>query len=167
MRWAVLGAGLILGVALASCATAQTGEQAVDAGLIKLHDDLRLSGDQERAWRDYTTALQPTPEMEARHRAAERLLPVIPTPRRIALVEANMESDLADMRRQGQAVRAFYDTLTPAQQRTFDQETAQQGSEASPPLSSPPSPAAPSQPQPRPSRAPSAPQVMTPPRTQP
>jgi hypothetical protein len=41
-----------------------------------------------------------------------------------------MQDDLAVLQRQGQAVKAFYALLTPAQQRTFDRQTkpnAQQG----------------------------------------
>jgi hypothetical protein len=34
-----------------------------------------------------------------------------------------MTQDLSDFRRQGAAVNAFYNALTPSQQRTFDQQT--------------------------------------------
>ena len=138
---------------LASClffaaAAGPAAAQAVNANLLQLHDDLHLSANQEAAWRDYTLAVQPTPEMQARHKAAQELLPLVPTPRRIALLQANMEQDQADFRRQGAAVIAFYDQLTPAQQRTFDLETA--------PGSSPSGPAP---------RTPSRPREVTPPPT--
>jgi hypothetical protein len=51
------------------------------------------------------------------------MLPLLPTPRRIALIEATMTQDDADFRRQGAAVNAFYAKLTPEQQRTFDRDT--------------------------------------------
>ena len=51
------------------------------------------------------------------------MMPNVPAPRRIALMEATMAADLADFRKQGAAVTAFYDQLTPAQQRIFDRET--------------------------------------------
>jgi hypothetical protein len=101
-------------------------EQAVSADLLRLHDDLHLSEVQEAAWRDYTRAIAPDTQAEARHRAAAELMPAVPTPRRIALMQATLESDAADFHRHAAAVIAFYGQLTPAQQRTFDLETAPQ-----------------------------------------
>ena len=64
-----------------------------------------------------------TPKAEARHRQAGLLLPTLTTPRRVDLIDAEMEDDLAVMQRQGEAVKAFYALLTPSQQRTFDHQT--------------------------------------------
>lgn len=119
MRGLVLGGWLFL-VASGACA-----QQAVNADLLKLHDDLNLSPAQEPAWRDYTVAIGPNQDREARHRATAELLPLAPTPRRIALIEASMAKDAEDFHRQGVAVTAFYNQLTPGQQRTFDIDTAQ------------------------------------------
>ncbi|MDB5445195.1 MAG: hypothetical protein JWQ97_512 [Phenylobacterium sp.] len=113
---------LIVSVVLLQ-AGAAAAQQAISGELIKLHDELRLTSDQEAAWRTYTLAIAPSPQMQARHRAAAELLPLEPTPRRIALLQANMAADQADFKRQGAAVVAFYDELTPDQQRTFDRET--------------------------------------------
>jgi hypothetical protein len=118
MRWIVLGFCIA-----AFAGGAARAEQAVNAELIRLHDDLHLTVDQEMAWRDYTRAIAPAPEAAQRHRATTELLPAIPTPRRIALIEATMAQDAADFRRQGAAVTEFYGKLTPDQQRTFDRET--------------------------------------------
>ena len=118
MRWAILGVGLCL-----SAAPAFAADQAVSAQLIRLHDDLRLTPAQESAWTAYTRAIGPSPNVEQRHRATDQLLPLVPTPRRIALIAATLAADEADFRRQGEAVNAFYAQLTPAQQRTFDAET--------------------------------------------
>jgi periplasmic protein CpxP/Spy len=49
----------------------------------------------------------------------------LPTPRRVDLINAEMDQDVAAMRRQGEAVKAFYAQLTPQQQSTFDRVTAQ------------------------------------------
>ena len=114
-----LVSALLLAVVLAGPAAAQDAS----AGLGKLHDDLGLRPEQESAWRDYAAAVAPDPQAEARRRATDELLPNIPTPRRIALIEASLAQDVADMRRQGQAVMAFYSRLSPDQQRTFDVET--------------------------------------------
>ena len=46
------------------------------------------------------------------------------TPERIDWTTRQLEEDLADLRRQGPAVKAFYAQLTPDQKRTFDQVTA-------------------------------------------
>jgi hypothetical protein len=113
-------------VCLAFAAAAPAlAQQAVSADLIRLHDALHLSANQEGPWRDYTRAIGPNAEAQAqaRHRAADQLMPMAPAPRRIALMEAVMANDLEDFRRQGRAVVAFYDQLTPDQQRTFDRET--------------------------------------------
>jgi protein CpxP len=118
MRWIALGFCLVL-----AAGGAARAEQAVNADLLRLHDDLRLSDSQEAGWRDYTTAIAANPQTVARHRATQELLPMVPTPRRLALIEASMARDAADFRRQGAAVIAFYNKLTPAQQRTYDQDT--------------------------------------------
>ncbi len=127
MRWIVLG--FCFASAASGSVWAQPSprsfrtEQAVSPDLIRLHDDLRLSESQEAAWRDYTRAIAPSRDAEARHRATTELLPLVPTPRRIALIDATMAQDEADFRRQGVAVNAFYDKLTPEQQRTFDRDS--------------------------------------------
>ena len=110
---------MLLAVVLAGSAAAQDASP----GLGKLHDDLGLRPDQESAWRDYAAAVAPDPQADARRRATDELLPNIPTPRRIALIEASLAQDVADLRRQGEAVMAFYARLSPDQQRTFDVET--------------------------------------------
>jgi len=116
--------GLLLGCCLLFAApSAALAQQAVNAELLRLHDDLHLSPAQEAAWRDYTLAIAPNPQVEARHRATDELLPALPTPRRIALIEATQASDDADFRRQGQAVTAFYNQLDAGQQRIFDLDT--------------------------------------------
>jgi hypothetical protein len=114
----ILGGCLCL---LASAAAA--APQAVNADLIRLHDDLHLSEAQDGAWQAYTTAIAPNPQAEARHRSTAEMLPLLPTPRRIALIQATMASDQADFARQGAAVTAFYGELSADQQRTFDEDT--------------------------------------------
>ena len=123
MRWIVLGfcAALVAGGAAKAA-------EAVSAELIRLHDDLKLTEAQEPAWKQYATAIAPGPQAAARRRATQALLPTVPTPRRIALIEAAMAQDAADFRRRGAAVDAFYASLTPEQQRVFDQDTLPQAS---------------------------------------
>jgi len=108
------------------------GDQAVSADLIRLHDDLQLTDAQEPAWHDYTVAIAPNPQLQARHQATTELLPMVPTPRRIALIEATMAQDDLDFRKQGAAVNAFYGKLTPEQQKVFDRDTLPSGSDPRP-----------------------------------
>jgi len=114
---------LVLALATALCATGAIAQQR-PADSSGLHDALRLSPGQEDAWRTYQAAIAPDPQVQQRHRAADMLLPQLPTPRRVALIEATAQADAADLHRQGEAVKAFYATLSPDQQRTFDRMTA-------------------------------------------
>jgi hypothetical protein len=63
--------------------------------------------------------------MEARRRQASTMMQSLPTPRRVDLIEAEMDEDMAAMRRQGAAVKTFYAQLAPDQQKTFDSMTYQ------------------------------------------
>jgi hypothetical protein len=90
----------------------------------EIHAALHLTPTQEPAWRAYQSALAADPSARARQQATQMLLPTLSTPRRIDLINAQMEADMAAMRRQGEAVKAFYATLTPLQQRSFDAMTA-------------------------------------------
>jgi hypothetical protein len=119
MRRIILGFWL---AAVMSSGAAQAA-QAVNSDLIRLHDDLHLTEAQEPAWRDYTNAIAPDPQTQARHQATEELLPMVPTPRRIALIQATMQQDDLAFRKQGAAVNAFYALLTPEQQKVFDRDT--------------------------------------------
>jgi hypothetical protein len=123
MRWIVLGFCLSVMTGGAALAGQPPGEQPVTADLIRLHDDLRLSDGQEADWKAYTLAVAPSQDLLARHRATSELLPLVPTPRRIALIEATMAQDNLDFKRQSAAVNAFYGKLTPDQQKVFDRET--------------------------------------------
>ena len=57
----------------------------------------------------------------------ELMMASLPTPRRIDLATAEMEADLAAMKKAGAAVKVFYKQLTPAQQAVFDRQTLQSG----------------------------------------
>jgi hypothetical protein len=107
----------VAGVLLAGGAHAQTTQ------LSSLHDALHLTDAQENGWRAYTAAIRPDAGAQARHREAGRLMVTLATPRRVDLINAEMEEDAMAVRRQGEAVKAFYASLTPDQQRTFDRQT--------------------------------------------
>jgi hypothetical protein len=117
-----------LSVALCDPALAQPyggGSYGGDAQdrLRTLHAALRITAAQEDAWRAFMAASTPDPEQAARQRAAQQMLPGLTAPQRVDLSIAAMQADLATMRQRGAALKAFYATLTPAQQATFDRET--------------------------------------------
>lgn len=118
MRLIVVASSLLVLAWAATAAAQDTSRQ-----LARLHDALHLTPAQDGAWRDYVAAVTPTAEATDRRRSMEEMMPQLPTPRRIALIEASMARDEADFHREGQAVIAFYQQLTPEQQRTFDTET--------------------------------------------
>jgi len=89
-----------------------------------LHDALHLTPVQEAAWRRYQLAIAPDPTAAARRKAAQAMIANLATPRRIDLIDAEMDADVAAMHQQGEAVKAFYATLTPTQQRVFDTQTS-------------------------------------------
>jgi hypothetical protein len=120
-------AALALTALLAAPGGAWAQPQSGPPDMARLHEALKLTPAQEKAWATYERAIAPTGEAEARHRETDRMLPSLTTPRRIALVQATLAADEADFRRQAAAVNAFYAALTPAQQRVFDTETRPQG----------------------------------------
>ena len=114
---------LIFGLALlASAAGVQSAGAQSPAS--QLHDALHLTAAQEPAWRTYQATVAMSPEQMARDAQASAMLPRLPTPRRLALIRAQMRADLAAFEQNAAAVSAFYATLTPGQQQAFDRQTA-------------------------------------------
>ena len=93
------------------------------ADLARLHAALHITAAQESAWRAFAAASAPDPQQEARERSAEQMLAKLTSPQRVDLSIAAAEADLGTLRQRGQALKAFYATLTPSQQATFDRET--------------------------------------------
>jgi hypothetical protein len=119
--------GLLLALGVLLSAPAAAAQSTPDRGraddLARLHDALQLNPGQESAWREFTATVQTPPQGEQRRRAAEQLMPNLPTPRRLALMQATLAADQTDLQRTGAAVLRFYDQLSPGQQQTFDKET--------------------------------------------
>jgi len=148
MIFRTMGAGAMF-LALAASSGAQAQRAAASPAIGNLHDALHLTAAQEDGWRSYKAAIQPDPSAASRHRSAARLFPTLTTPRRIDLVNAEMTADMAYARHQGDAVKSFYASLTPAQQQAFDHQTSQSNGEPVPQSRSrPPAPSSqgPSQP---------------------
>ena len=89
----------------------------------RLHDALRIRPDQEQAWQSFQRASTPSDQDEARQRDAYARMGQLRAPQRMDLSIQMMRSDLADMERRGDALKAFYATLSPDQQAVFDRET--------------------------------------------
>ncbi|MDB5460713.1 MAG: hypothetical protein JWO72_2454 [Caulobacteraceae bacterium] len=115
---------MVKSVALIFALLAVAGAAHAQADPARLHDALHLSAPQQEAWRTYQQAIAVDPQAQARAQQAQTLMPQIPTPRRLALIRAQMQADLQTFERDAAAVNAFYAALTPEQQRIFDSETA-------------------------------------------
>ena len=112
-----LGAAAILALATALDARAQDRSA-------ELVSALQLRPDQQAAYATYLKATAPDPRIEARRREEASHLREWTTPRRFEWTRAQAAADLAEVDAEGPAVKRFYNQLTPAQQRIFDDMTA-------------------------------------------
>jgi periplasmic protein CpxP/Spy len=85
--------------------------------LAALKDQLQLTAAQEAAWTTYASALQPG---ERYARMDRKDMEQLTTPERIDRMRALRAQRSAEADRRGEATKAFYATLTPQQQKTFD-----------------------------------------------
>ena len=63
------------------------------------------------------------PQEMARQRDADAKMPGLTGPQRMDLAISMAEANLAGMRRRGDALKTFYATLSPEQQKIFDRDT--------------------------------------------
>ena len=90
--------------------------------LTELKAKLKLDASQESAWKTFADAMQPPALPPARpDRAA---LEKLSTPERIDQMQALHTQREAEMKKRGDATKAFYAGLNAEQKKTFDQETA-------------------------------------------
>lgn len=101
----------------------QQQQQSPAQWAARLHDTLRIRPDQEQAWQSFQRASTPSDQDDAQHRDAYERMARLRAPQRMDLAIQLMRSDLQDMERRGDALRAFYATLSPDQQAVFDRET--------------------------------------------
>ena len=78
-----------------------------------LHDQLKLSADQEPAWKAFSEKIKPVPGERPNHEE----LAALKAPERMA---AMMKQREARMTEHVAAVKEFYAVLTPEQQKVFD-----------------------------------------------
>ncbi|WP_206241423.1 Spy/CpxP family protein refolding chaperone [Novosphingobium terrae] len=89
----------------------------------KLHDYLHLTPQQELGWEAYRAQASAPNRTQERRRSAAALFPNISAPQRMDLMEAEMRQEQADLHKQAQALKTFYTTLSPEQQKVFDTQT--------------------------------------------
>ena len=113
-------AAALMSVTLAGPVLAQQG---LPPGFTALHDALRLRPDQEQAWQIFQRASAGDPQDAERHRETFARMDRLAAPQRMDLSIQLMRSDLEQLERRGDALKAFYATLSPEQRESFDRET--------------------------------------------
>lgn len=88
----------------------------------KLHDALQLSGAQEPAWTTFEAAMHPAhPNVK---RGDFRDFAKLPAPQRMQKAIEMSKKRTAVMEQRQAALNTFYATLTPQQQKVFDEQTS-------------------------------------------
>lgn len=88
----------------------------------KLHDALQLSGSQEQAWTTFVAAMHPAhPNVK---RGDFRDFAKLPAPQRMQKMIEMSKRRTAMMEQRQAALNTFYGTLTPQQQKVFDEQTS-------------------------------------------
>ncbi len=125
--FAALLALLVTGGAVTALAPPAWSQSDSGYVLQRLHSDLQLSPSQEGAWTTYQQSLQIDPQDYARQRDAQNRMSGLTGPQRMDLAISMAEQNLDGMRHRGDALKAFYATLSPEQQKVFDRDTMAPG----------------------------------------
>jgi len=86
---------------------------------------LKLTAEQEGAWNQFTQAMQHDPKAMPRFDRAE--WDKLTTPQRMEKMQALRSEREAHMNQRLEAVKKFYATLTPEQQKAFDEQHQRMG----------------------------------------
>ncbi len=97
------------------------------ARLDQLKTRLQLTANQESAWTTFATAMQPPAPLVADRAQFRAEMEKLTTPQRIDKMQALKAQRDAQMTQRADAVKAFYATLNPAQQKVFDLESLRHG----------------------------------------
>jgi Spy/CpxP family protein refolding chaperone len=95
-------------------------EKMHEAHLATLHDKLKLTAQQEAAWKKFA-AVNPMADKSARPDSAE--MAKLNAPQRMEKGLEHMKTMEAKMAEHLTALKEFYAVLTPEQQKTFDEHT--------------------------------------------
>lgn len=95
----------------------------------ELKAKLKITAQQEGAWTTYAAAMQPPARMDPHPMPGQRAeMDKLTTPERIDKMQALQTERMAErsamMKKHGDATKAFYAVLSPAQKKTFDAEHA-------------------------------------------
>ena len=93
----------------------------------ELKAKLALTPAQESAWSSFTAASQPPARTANTPRPDRAELAKLTTPERLDRMQARHAERSAMLAKRADATRSFYAVLTPAQQKTFDAESALRG----------------------------------------
>lgn len=105
----------------AGCFDGKRFEQRMEKRQQVLHDELKLSPDQEKSWQTYADAVKAS--MPKRGDFNPKAMADLPAPERADRMLARAQERLDGMRKGTEAMKAFYATLTPEQKKTFDQKS--------------------------------------------
>jgi Spy/CpxP family protein refolding chaperone len=94
----------------------------------RLKEALKLNPNQENAWQEFTAAMQP-PKAAPAQRLDRAEWDKLTTPQRMEKMQALRNEREAAMSKRMEAVKKFYATLTPEQQKTFDEQHQRMGHE--------------------------------------
>lgn len=109
-----------VGSVLGTVAIAQPARwQALD----RLEGELHLTPSQEAAWGTFAQSYTSDPQEIAKQQQAEASMSTLTGPQRVDLSINSAKENLAALQRRGDSLKAFYATLSPDQQRTFDRDT--------------------------------------------
>lgn len=97
-----------------------SAEQAVGTRLDKLHAELKLSPEQEGAWKTWSGSVQEKVAKMKERRPDFDALAKLPAPERMAQMVERHKERQKEMEEGLASLRSFYATLTPEQQKTFD-----------------------------------------------
>lgn len=99
--------------------------------LAELKAKLQLAPTQESAWAQWTESMKPPAEMAGKtaedRRKMHEDMAKLSTPERIDRMNAMKAQRDAEMARRAEATKTFYATLTPQQQKTFDENMRRRG----------------------------------------
>ena len=95
-------------------------EKLASSRLEKLHGDLKLSPDQESAWKAWSGSLQSKFENARQQRPDREAMEKLPAPDRMEQMLERMKTRQKEMEAEVASLRNFYATLSPEQKQTFD-----------------------------------------------
>lgn len=123
---ATLGLGSVPMLAQANCGPMGGGSekfsQQIEKRQTQLHDKLKLSAEQETAWKNFSEKMKPSGTGKRPDRSD---LASLHAPERMEKMLAMMKEHESRMVERVAAVKEFYAVLTPEQQKLFDEQFAQ------------------------------------------